>query len=136
MLELYRNIKRRREALGLSQEALARKVGYTNRSTVTRIENGEIDLPQSKILAFAHALRTTPAELVGWTDDDSYGDSVIYIEDLGEYAQEIVERVQLLSQGNQIALLGIINQLIEAQEEIKNDKGTRKSQSKTNRKHR
>lgn len=66
MLELYANIRNRRKELGMSQDELAKKVGYTSRSTIARIENGEIDLPQSKIKAFADALKTTPGELMGW----------------------------------------------------------------------
>jgi transcriptional regulator with XRE-family HTH domain len=38
MLDLYKNIKMRREELGMSQEQLAKKVGYTSRSTIARIE--------------------------------------------------------------------------------------------------
>ena len=70
MLDIYVNIKNRRQELGMSQETLARKVGYTNRSTITRIEKGEIDLPIGKVVEFARALRTTPAELMGWTEED------------------------------------------------------------------
>ena len=80
MLDLYINIRKRRAELGMSQGELAKLVGYTSKSTIARIEHGEIDLPQSKIVEFARALKTTPAELMGWTDDDSYGDS--YIQDL------------------------------------------------------
>ena len=65
MLELYQNIRNRRKELGMSQEELAKKVGYTSRSTIARIENGEIDLSRSKIVAIAKALKTTPAELMG-----------------------------------------------------------------------
>lgn len=49
MLDLYKNIKMRREELGMSQEQLAKKVGYTSRSTIARIERGDFDLSQSKI---------------------------------------------------------------------------------------
>ena len=65
MLELYQNIRNRRKELGMSQDELAKKVGYTSRSTIARIENGEIDLPQSKIRVFAKALKTTPSDLMG-----------------------------------------------------------------------
>lgn len=119
MIELYRNIRRRREELGMSQDTLARRVGYTSRSTIARIENGEIDIPQSKILAFAEALRTTPAELMGWTEESEeyvLGAERFY-ENLQPYERKILDRVQLLSRSNQIAVLGIINQLIKAQEE-------------------
>lgn len=69
MLDLYVNIRKRRKELGMSQEELAKKVGYTSRSTIARIENGEIDLSRNKILSFADALKTTPSELMGWSDD-------------------------------------------------------------------
>lgn len=42
-------IKRRREELGLSQEELAKKVGYKSRSSVNKIEIDGRGLPQSKI---------------------------------------------------------------------------------------
>lgn len=69
MLELYKNIKRLREEKGLSQDALAKLTGYTDRSSITKIEKGQVDLQQSKIELFAKALGTTSRELVGWNDD-------------------------------------------------------------------
>ena len=69
MLELYQNIRNRRKELGMSQEELAKKVGYTSRSTIARIEKGEIDLSRSKIIAIAKALKTTPSDLMGWSEE-------------------------------------------------------------------
>lgn len=69
MATLYDRIKYRREALGLSQTELAERLGYNDRSTIAKIEKGVNDLNQSKIEAFAEALETTPAYLMGWTDD-------------------------------------------------------------------
>lgn len=66
MLVLYKNIKRLRQERGLSQDALAKLTGYTDRSSITRIEKGQVDLQQSKIDLFAKALGTTAGELVGW----------------------------------------------------------------------
>lgn len=71
MLKLYQNIKENRLALGMSQEELAHKTGYTSRSSIAKIEKGEVDLPQTKILLFAKALETTPAALMGWETDSS-----------------------------------------------------------------
>ena len=65
MLELYKNIKARREELGLSQSELAELTGYTSKTSISKIESGHIDLPQSKIAIFADALRTTPGALMG-----------------------------------------------------------------------
>lgn len=64
-MELYRQIRKRREELGMSQEELAKKMGYKSRSSINKIEMGENDIPQSKIAAFANALNTTPAYLMG-----------------------------------------------------------------------
>lgn len=71
MLELYKNIRKRREELGLSQLELAELTGYTSKTSISKIESGSIDLPQSKIKAFADALRTTPSKLMGWAESDS-----------------------------------------------------------------
>lgn len=71
MLELYKNIKRLREEKGLSQDSLAKLTGYTDRSSITKIEKGQVDLQQSKIELFAKALGTTSSELVGWDSNAS-----------------------------------------------------------------
>lgn len=70
MLTLYNNIKKRREELGLTKVELATRIGY-ERSMITKIEQGKVDLTQSKIVAFAKALETTPANLMGWEDGTS-----------------------------------------------------------------
>lgn len=66
MLELYRNIKMRREALGLTQAQLAELSGYADKTMISKIEKGAVDLSQSKIVAIAAALKTTPRALMGW----------------------------------------------------------------------
>ena len=70
MLELYKNIKSRRVQLGMSQQTLAEKTGYSDRSSIAKIESGLVDLTQTKIHAFANALHTTASELMGWEDED------------------------------------------------------------------
>ena len=63
-MDLYRNIRARREFLGMSQEKLADKVGYTSRTSVAKIESGAADIPQAKIEAFAQALQLSPVKLM------------------------------------------------------------------------
>lgn len=70
MLTLYKNIRNLREQLGYTQQELAEMTGYSDRTSIAKIESGKIDLPQSKIISFANALNTTPSELMGWNDDD------------------------------------------------------------------
>ena len=58
-------IKKLREYKHLTQTDLAKRVGYADKSMIAKIEKGQIDLPQSKIFAFAKALDTTPSALMG-----------------------------------------------------------------------
>lgn len=50
------NIKRARELKGLTQNELAKRMGYKSRSTIARIENGDNDVSQSKLKKFADIL--------------------------------------------------------------------------------
>jgi transcriptional regulator with XRE-family HTH domain len=66
---LYERIKSRRKELHLSQEALARKMDYSDKSMISKIEKGKVDLSESKIMQFANVLQTSPEYLMGWIDD-------------------------------------------------------------------
>lgn len=68
MLKLYENIKRYRMEAKMSQAELARRTGYTDRSSVAKIEKGLVDLSQSKIKQFAEVLGVTPGHLMGWDE--------------------------------------------------------------------
>ena len=63
--DLSSRIRQRREQLGLSQEELAARMGYRSKSSITKLEKGINDLPQSKVEELAQALETTPAALLG-----------------------------------------------------------------------
>ena len=64
-------IKQRRIELGLSVDEVAEKLGK-NRATVYRYESNEIEnLPVGTLEPLAKILETTPAQLMGWDDDES-----------------------------------------------------------------
>lgn len=65
MSKIYERIRTRRLELGLTIEELAQKMGYRDKSSISKIENGKSDIPQSKVIAFAKALNTTTAYLIG-----------------------------------------------------------------------
>ena len=70
MLPLYQNFKSRRTDLKMSQDTLAELTGYKDRSSIAKIEKGEVDLAESKIREFAKALKVSPQELMGWDEPD------------------------------------------------------------------
>ena len=62
-------IKQRRKQLNMSAEELAAKIGRSP-ATMYRYEKGDIDkMDSSVLLPIADALLTTPAYLMGWSDD-------------------------------------------------------------------
>lgn len=62
----HENIKLLRRQRGLSQSALAALTGYTDRSSIAKVESGLVDLQESKLRLFAQALGVTVPELMGF----------------------------------------------------------------------
>ncbi len=70
------NIRKQREKLGLTQEELAKRLGYKSKSTINKIEMGINDISQTKIKAFAKALNTSIAYLMDWHDDTNNSNNI------------------------------------------------------------
>lgn len=68
-MELHENIRALRKARGWSQQQLAERVGYGDRSSIAKIEAGKVDLPRSKIAEFARVFDVTPAYLMGYSEE-------------------------------------------------------------------
>ena len=121
MLELHENIRARRIALNMTQQELAKKLGYKSTSTIAKIESGENDIPQAKIAAFATALDTTPAELMGLQiitigpDEPDDTVKVAIAKDKPEL-EEAIKRLDGLSNKRLKNILGIVNTLIDSYE--------------------
>jgi transcriptional regulator with XRE-family HTH domain len=67
-METREIIKQRRIELGMSQEDLAKKVGYAGKSAISKLEAGERKIYQAQLLVLAKALQTTPSFLLGYDD--------------------------------------------------------------------
>ena len=80
MTEMGIRVRNQRERINLSQEELALKLGYKGKSSISRIESGLNEIPQSKMQSFADALDTTIPYLMGWevlTDTDMNQPTVV-----------------------------------------------------------
>ena len=64
--EIGNRIRERRKELGITQEELAKKLGYAHRASVNKIELGSRSLIQQRIADIAEALHTTPEYIMGW----------------------------------------------------------------------
>lgn len=58
-------VRQRRIELGMTQDELAKKMGYSSRSSINKIENGR-NVTQKIIVKLANVLQTTPSYLMGW----------------------------------------------------------------------
>lgn len=88
MSKIQDNIKELRKKAGLTQEELAKKVGYTDRSSIAKIESGLIDPPQSKIKQLADVLGVLPSTLLGWDQEP---------EDQAAFEADILTDPELMS---------------------------------------
>lgn len=88
-MNLYEKIKLLRKQKKISQEKLAALTGYSDRSSIAKIEQGKVDLSETKIKIFANALGTTPAYLLGWEDENITSTSALKIPVLGNVAAGI-----------------------------------------------
>ena len=68
-MQIGDRLKEFREKRNMSQDELAKKIGYKSRSSINKIETEGRKIPQDKIQAAASALNISPLYLLGWTDD-------------------------------------------------------------------
>ena len=77
-MTLYERIRDLRIKAGMSQDELAHAMGYKDRSMITKIESGKVDISLKKILAFARVLNTTTSYLMGLDDSDNFKPELDY----------------------------------------------------------
>lgn len=63
-------IAARRKELNMTQEELAKKLGYKSKSSINKIELQWANVPLSKLERIAAALDCDPGYLMGWEDDE------------------------------------------------------------------
>lgn len=61
-------VKMFRENLNLTQDELAKRLGYSSGSSIAKIETGALPVPAKKVTSYAKALGVTVPELLGSED--------------------------------------------------------------------
>lgn len=64
-------IKARRKELGMTQDELARIMGFDGKSNISLIEHGRIEVSVSKLVILANALNTNVNYLLGIPSEES-----------------------------------------------------------------
>ena len=91
-MEVHERIRFLRENLNMSQQELAEKIGYKDKSAISKVERGDRDINQSLLVKYADALNTTPAYLMGWLDEPESHEEMI----LNEKEKSIIEKLRTL----------------------------------------
>lgn len=106
-------IKYRREQLEMSQDELARRLGYKSRSSINKIEKDASGLPQTKIAAIANALQTTPAYIMGWEETQKKNDALTDIVVRMRSDDKFLSIIESINQAdnNFLSLIERLNQL-------------------------
>ena len=117
-MEFHKIIRSRRIALKMTQQELAQKLGYKSTSTIAKIESGENDIPQAKLVAFAEALNTTPADLMGFKNvkpvqGELANTVTCTISKDKPQLEKIIMKLESLSDKDLNRVICVINPLIE-----------------------
>lgn len=107
-------IKAKRIEKGLSQRDLAKLLGYSTHTTLTKIESGQVDISQSKIAKFANLLGTTPAYLMGWTEEEQEKPAAINGNELSPEKLELIARVTKMTDA-ELKKLDMLLKIVEAE---------------------
>lgn len=83
-------IRQKRESIGMSQDELAKRMGYKDRSSVSKIEKSNDDnIYLDTIQKAADILNCSPLYLMGWQDSSNLPDNKEVPNHLKKYAQFI-----------------------------------------------
>ena len=99
-------VKTLRESKGMTQEELANRLGKKSKSSVAHIEKGKRDIPRSMVVQLAEILDTTPAYLMGWTEQK---ESTPIVDD----RSAIVDKINSLTDSQLDKLSGYLDALID-----------------------
>ena len=101
-MEWFERIKMLRKQRGWSQDTLAQKAGYTDRSMISKIEKGCVDLQRSQLIKFADIFDVSPSWLLGSVEeqqeeDDGLEELIAKYKQLDDEGKEMVhERIDSL----------------------------------------
>ena len=110
-MKIGEKIKQRRKELRWSQRYLAEKMGY-NHSTITRIETGKIDIPQSRIVQFADVLNTDVAYLMDW-EEKTIENNPTGDDGLSENMQQLIEFAKSVPEDKMELVLKLMRTIVE-----------------------
>lgn len=106
-------IRDRRKELGLTQEALAKRLDC-GKAAICRVEKEENNITTDRIIRFAKALETTPADLMGWVSSD-----IDILKSESAECRQLIEILKNLNHDGQKRLLNYAEDLYKIESYLK-----------------
>ena len=100
----------RREELNLSQEELAKRMGYSSRTSINKIENGR-PCSQKIIARLAVALDVSVAYLMGWEEEK---EKPTINDGLTESQKKLIEFAKTVPEDKADMILRVIRSIVES----------------------
>lgn len=116
-------IKQCRESQSMTQEMLSKKMGYTSKAAVCKVERGDDNITLDRVEKFAEALGVTPGYLMGWEDEEPDSDMVLIADYLLNPNEDITLLMTIagkLSEDNLHKVIDIAEALLLTQTDNKN----------------
>lgn len=108
-MDIGKRIRMMRENLGMTQDDLAKKLGYASRSSVNKVENSK-EISMKKIKLYANALNTDIPTLMGWSIED-IANIDVELTNIPAHLKAYTLKLSKLSQENQELIMNMIDKL-------------------------
>lgn len=81
-------IAERRKQLGMTQDELAKRMGYKSKAAISKIETNVNDITQSTVVKFAEVLDTSINYLMGWDYESKSNSAPILSSDESQLIED------------------------------------------------
>lgn len=125
-------IRQKREEKGLTQSDLAKLAGYTDKTSISKIENAGDNVTTKAAIRIAKALNCDYRELFGWLDDNVETTKISDIEvemarrliaysrALSQYQKDILDKISELSDDARDRVMNALNYEYEQEQRKRN----------------
>lgn len=111
-MSVGRRIKERRSELKISQRELASKLGYSDHTTVTRIEADKVDISQSRLKQFAEVLDVSVGYLMGWEESPEEAGALAAATILDPRIKKLVSDYMALDEADKNIIASLVESMV------------------------